>query len=97
MPGGPRFGSISTVRISLPFSILRTLRYPVGADEWDLIADWYHIGEPRRRGVDGAALYAELRERARRDGTNVWPPWDLPQSRSRRAADPQTDRWALMG
>jgi hypothetical protein len=42
-------------------------------DEWDLIADWYHINEPRRRGVDGVVLYEELRERARRQGT-PWPP-----------------------
>jgi len=44
-------------------------------NEWDLIADWYHIGEPRRTGVDGAALYEELRNQHRRKGTNVWPPW----------------------
>ena len=44
-------------------------------DEWDLIADWYHIGEPRRTGVDGAALYEQLREHERRTGRNVWPPW----------------------
>lgn len=46
-------------------------------DEWDLIADWYHIGEPRRTNVDGGTLYADLRERERRKGTNVWPPWGL--------------------
>ncbi len=43
--------------------------------EWDLIADWYHIGEPRRVGVDGAQLYEEFRESARQRGINVWPPW----------------------
>jgi hypothetical protein len=37
-------------------------------DEWDLLADWYHIGEPRRTGVDGGTLYANLRERERRRG-----------------------------
>lgn len=45
-------------------------------DEWDLIADWYHIGEPRRAGVDGAALYERLRAQERRKGSRVWPPWD---------------------
>ncbi len=43
--------------------------------EWDLIADWYHIGEPRRVGVDGAQLYEEFRESARQRGINLWPPW----------------------
>ncbi len=43
--------------------------------EWDQIADWYHIGEARRTGVDGAVLYEDLKRRTKQRGINVWPPW----------------------
>lgn len=44
-------------------------------DEWDLIADWYHIGEKREAGVDGLAMYHRLRETSKAAGVNLWPPW----------------------
>lgn len=43
--------------------------------EWDLLADWYHIGDERQVGVDGLVLYHQLREATERSGVNVWPPW----------------------
>lgn len=45
--------------------------------EWDLIADWYHIGETRRVGVDGGILYERFLEDAKSKGIKSWPPWGI--------------------
>ena len=44
-------------------------------DEWDRLADWYHIGEPRPTGVSAETLYENLRKRTIERGVHQWPPW----------------------
>ena len=44
-------------------------------DDWDRIADWYHIGDRRPRGASASELYDDLRRRHVDQGVHQWPPW----------------------
>ena len=44
-------------------------------DDWDRIADWYHLQKRRPLRVNEGELYSQLRDDSVAKGVEVWPPW----------------------